>query len=306
MDKILLSKLSIGPIRQIERYGQGVINKVYKVTSSRGAFTLRVYRRKKPKDFAFEVALLNHLKRLPIPRLLKLGGKYYTKVGKEYAIMYSYMPGRSLKNFTNRQFQAVGEFIGKFHNQGKNFRWNKHREKLYYFTPKKIDAFESAVLRSEVAYINRFKEVALALRQNLLSAKLPSGPIHVDIKPANVLFSQGHLSGVLDFDNAYIGPYVLDLAKSMVWLAISNRKFDLSRAIAVYKGYSRKRKLLPPEYAILYQAVKYAFLSHLFVDFYKKAIGEISQNYFNFMAIDFYQAYKSFRMSKEDFYSWLY
>ena len=136
---------------------------------------------------------------------------------------------------------------------------------------------------------------------------LPHGPIHADVKPENVLFRRGKLSGVIDFDNAYRGPLLLDLAKSMVWFGLDRNHFSVKNARDIYRGYVSSQKLTMLEYKELYRMLKFAFASHLYVDFYMKAIGKIPASYFNFLMNDFYGAYEHFSSTcdEKEFYSFL-
>jgi len=114
-------------------------------------------------------------------------------------------------------------------------------------------------------------------------------------------------SGVIDFDNAYRGPLLLDLAKSMVWFGLDRNHFSVKNARDIYRGYVSSQKLTMLEYKELYRMLKFAFASHLYVDFYMKAIGKIPASYFNFLMNDFYGAYKHFSSTcdEKEFYSFL-
>ena len=49
--------------------------------------------------------------------------------------------------------------------------------------------------------------------------------------------------------------------------------------------------------------MKFAFASHLYVDFFMKATGKIPDSYFNFLMADFYNSYSDFsHLSEQKFY----
>lgn len=303
MDSYLLEKkLCLGKIKSIKRYKNGQHNQNFKLISDTGKYTLRIYNYKKPSQIKFEVAVLNHIQSLKVPKLVKIHKEYICKLDDNYAIVYHYIQGTSLSSFTKKQLHEVGSFVADFHNKGTNFRWDNQRYKFYDLPKNKINKFEQAIKRANVKYLRYLPKIVFELNENKLSANLPKGPIHVDIKPENVLFYRGSLSGVLDFDNGYIGPLLLDLAKTMIWFGTKNKKFDISFARHIYQGYTKKRKLSNLEYKELYKSIKFAFLSHIFVDYYMRAIKATTQNYFDFIIKDLYASYKTFVMSEEEFY----
>lgn len=298
----LTSLLPVGKIHRVTRYPQGQHNQTFKVEAEKGVFSFRIYTYKKPQSVAFEIALLNTLHGLPVPRPVKLGKGYLARFGEKWCILYRYLPGAHIRSFSPRQLEEVGRFIADFHHQGRRFRWRKPRYRFYYLPDSKIARFAAIARRARVPYLKHLPLIMAELKANRLSKALPSGPIHVDIKPENVLFHHGRLSGVLDFDNAYIGPSLLDLAKAMVWFGTKKRRFDVRAARSIYQGYKKRRRLTPQEYAELYKAVKFAFLSHIFVDYYMRAIRATSKMYFDFIVKELYASYRTFTMAEKEFY----
>lgn len=295
------SAFSLGKLLHVKRYSSGQHNQTFKVITTEGIFSLRVYNYKKPSKISFEIALLNTLHGLPVPQLRKIGNNYYALLGKKCAIVYNYLPGSSLKIFTKRQLEEVGSFIAQLQKRGKTFHWNKKRYKFYHLPDDKIRHFVRIVEKAKLPHRAYLPRIVKELKENRLSNRLPEGPIHVDIKPENTLFYNGRLSGIIDFDNSYIGPSLLDLAKSMVWFGTRNKRFDVASALQVYTGYRKKKRLTRLEHAELYKAVKFAFLSHIFVDYYMRAIKVTSARYFDFIIHNLYAAYKSFTMTEANF-----
>lgn len=315
MDQNVLSKqLGIGKITSIEQYPLGQINKTYKITAVRGMFSLRVYQKTNIDEISFEVALLTFLKglpgssKLPVPQLRKIKRNYITLIEGKYAVLYKYLPGKILKTFSQKQLQEVGKTIAQFHKKARPFHWDKKRHKHYDLPDEKIESYLQEIKQASLPNQDLLPELVDTLKKHMLPSDMPTGPIHVDIKPENVLFEKGALTGILDFDNSYLGPFVLDLAKSMVWFGLPKNKkntWDSKKAIQIYKGYIEERPLSAEEYDLLYSAMHLAFASHIFVDYYKYAKGLLSQDYFTFMVTDFYEAYKSFKLNQEDFYALL-
>ena len=64
------------------------------------------------------------------------------------------------------------------------------------------------------------------------------------------------------------------------------------------------RKLTALEYKELYQAIKFAYASHLFDVFYMASLKRNSLKYFRFLMGDLYASYQSFTTLEQDFYEY--
>jgi homoserine kinase type II len=256
------------------------------------------------RELAFATALLSCLRGLPIPQPLSLDGKNIFSIASHPAIIYRYLPGRTLTKPSLRQIESVGSFLANFHKQTEKFRFPGRKEPLYRFSKSQYQLFIRTVNKSHMPHLDHFRIIAKDVRRYKPHPRLPQGPIHVDVKPENVLFHKGKLSGVIDFDNAYFGPQLLDLAKSMAWFGLERKTFNLNKALAVWRGYTKVRQLTALEYQELYSLLRFAFASHLFVDYYRRAIKMIPPSYFKFLLNDFYGGYRSFvHINKDNFYT---
>ncbi len=289
------------PIQSIKTFPRGAINLSFSVRTARGRYVLRLYRHKSIAQIRFETKLLQYISKLPVPRIVSVRGKKIFFFNKKPAIIYKYIPGIHRKLFSAADREQIGMFLARFHKEGTGFAFSGNRERLYDFSSSRLGLIKKNVKRG-TAYYKRFGNVFSDVKQYRLPKNLPEGPIHVDVKPDNVLFSEKKLSGIIDFDNAYIGPLVLDLAKSMVWFGIERKRFRVSYAKDILRGYERIRPLPLSEKNNIYRAVKFAFASHLFIDFYMNSKGAIPHSYFKFLMRIFYPAYVSFDMAEEAFF----
>ena len=282
----------LAPIKSINTLLGGAINKLFKVSTRFGVYTVRVYLQKKSTEVNFEVELLNKLSDFPVPSPVKVKGNYAHELDGYPVVIYNYIPGNTVTRPNSRQTQEVGNFLAQLHNLGKQFKYSGKREKLYNFT--KARARKYMDIGRNKKYQNRLQEVYQDVLDYQIPDRLPKSVIHVDVKPGNVLFSKGRLSGIIDFDNAYIGPSILDLAKSIVWFASENGKFSTNRAKQIYSGYTGVRALSKQEKNMLYATVRYAYASHLLVDFYMIAQKRIPKQYFSYLMNSFYRSYQDF------------
>lgn len=294
LEEIIKKEWPFGKVLSLARYPYGVINDTFSVITETVRYSLRVYRDHSLSDVEFEVALLDCLSGLPTPRIIPINGSKIWKIDSRYAIIYEYIDGEHLDVFTPDELRAVGKFLASFHIKGEDFVWQGKRFEFYSFPSERISSIMSLCEQKKIGHEDVLVKVAADVEQCRLPIGLPTGPIHVDVKPQNVLFRNGELKGVLDFDNAYIGSYLLDLSKSMVWFGFENGLFNFPSAAMIYEGYASVRPLIQLEHRLLLKALKFAFASHIFADFYMYAIGKTSKEYFNFIVNDFYNAYQSF------------
>ncbi|NOX71387.1 MAG: phosphotransferase [Candidatus Micrarchaeota archaeon] len=295
--------LPVGEIKNISYLNKGFQNTIYLIDASKGFFCLRIYNKNKKAHISYEVSVLGLLKGMKVPEPVSVDGKRIIRFNDKYAILYKYIPGKHLKRVTEKQLMQIGEFLAEFHKRVRNFQWNKYRYKWYEIPDWKIRKYAAYSRKRKVKYIEYLPDVIKGLKANRLDERLPKGPIHVDLSINNVLFHNGELSGVLDFDNSYIGPFILDLGKTIMFFATTKRgRFNLKTALILYKAYTRKRKMTKLEYKELYKAIKYAFLSHIFVDYYMRAIELTTDEYFGFIINELYASYKTITLSEKDFY----
>lgn len=298
----VMTAAHLGAVRRIRRFVIGHRNLTYRVATTKGEYCVRGYLHRSLKEFAFEMALLNTIRRLPVPHLHRIGSQWTFPVGRHFGVIYTYIPGRPLWTLSVSQCKEVGRFLGRFHLHSHGFSWHGQRSKFYDLPDKRIKRIVRLAQKQHVPYTNLLPEIVNELQQWKLNSRLPEGPIHVDVKPENILFEKGHLSGVIDFDNSYIGPLILDLATSMVWCALVRRRFDLKRAEAVYSGYRRERRLTPLEYRELYRTLRFKFVSHVFVDYEGYTYNAVSDEYLSWLVNVLYWAYRHLAISEKQFY----
>ncbi len=293
-------------IKSVKKFEKGAINETYKIATNKNVYVLRLYNRESLNEIDFEVKLLSALKGLPTPELQKFNGKFSDYCLERPAVIYKYIEGEHLKSFTSEQLIQIGEFLGEFHNQTKEFKYDGERTEYYGFDEDKIQLYLDIINKSDVPFQERLNDIVKIVRENNPADDYVKGPIHIDVKPENVLFEDNKLSGVIDFDNAYIGPLILDLAKTMIWFGIKNDRFDIDASNIILEGYNKKNYISGNEIKRIPEIMKFAFASHLLVDYYMMARKKIPVKYFEYLMKDFYKAYQLFILNEEDVKKFIY
>ncbi|HEX7034708.1 MAG TPA: phosphotransferase [Pseudomonadales bacterium] len=187
---------------------------------------------------------------LPVPAVVRTRhGQPFAELGGKRAMLCPRLPGRHVYNPTERQVQAVGRFLARFHRAAlaadlalpaypRGLDWlRRHAEQCRPHLP-----YSAAVLmRDTCAQLGR----ALARKD---VAALPQGAIHADLFRDNVLFNEWGLSGVLDFHHAARGFLIYDVAiAANDWCTGADGALDPERTLALLGAYHRLRPLTRQE-----------------------------------------------------------
>jgi Ser/Thr protein kinase RdoA (MazF antagonist) len=89
---------------------------------------------------------------------------------------------------------------------------------------------------------------------------LPRGLTHQDIKPENILVANGHVFGVIDFDNCYEGALLHDLTTSLIWLCGKNGRLNTTCIRTYVTAYSDERPLTFSEKNAFADAIRWRLL----------------------------------------------
>ena len=110
----------------------------------------------------------------------------------------------------------------------------------------RLDAVERTAPRADiladVARVRELYERFLPLR----NPALPAGIVHGDLFRDNVLWCDGEIAALLDFESAFHGPLVYDLLVTLAAWCYGDA-FDLTRVRAMVEGYASLRPLSAAE-----------------------------------------------------------
>ncbi len=267
---IVLSHYELGLIRQIAVYARGSLRSPkVRIRAERGEFLLK--RRAPGRDDPYRVAFAHsvqlHLmeRGFPVPALvgtrdgnnsmLQLGGRIYE--------MFAYRPGRRYDG-SPRATELAGSALGTMHALLYDFRSSYQAPGGTYHAAAGIDAAISRIPeavaarepQADLGALRRMSESLGAAYRDAASRvetrgfrDWPLRIIHGDWHPGNVLYGDGGVTAVLDFDSARLGPPVCDVANaalqfSMTWPAGADPDqgppgLDLDRIRRLVGGYRR-------------------------------------------------------------------
>ncbi|MBX3111789.1 MAG: phosphotransferase [Fimbriimonadaceae bacterium] len=171
----------------------------------------------------------------PIPNTL---GRTVTDLGGRLVAVLPYVHGwKGERGKVNAE--AAGAWLGCLH-------------RCAVSLPTKALKDEFAVLTPYVASLQS-RGIELEPLRRALESWLdelegqPTGFIHGDYYPSNVILFDGQIAGVIDWDEATVGPLVWELGRAVWEFAgdAENRTFDGQVAHAFLEGYVRERGPMP-------------------------------------------------------------
>lgn len=288
---VALKKRSFnGQISLIERLTNGWTNLTLKLTdeSNDKIYILREYlpgtlREISLENIEFELNFLKYLfeeMKLPVAPMLEPPGLFQIN-NQNYCVLFPFIQGIKYLNTPETpvrqlwQTIEISRFLGRMHS-------NLHTKQLPLHP--KITRRSINFIRIKYELVNScpefetdhpdlYKRIFSIIDQHTKSIPLiedeteqdqfeksfekdlPIGYIHADIHDDNVLFdsNENRLSAVLDFDDMYIGPLILDVAMCLcLWCSVgSTFRFDFAKEFLINYQNERKENLTDKEFELL-------------------------------------------------------
>ena len=242
-----LARYEIGTLLSFAGIAEGVENSNYLLRTDAENYILTLYeKRVNEAELPYFIGLMQHLSaaglQCPVP-ITDKDGDILQQLSGRPAAMVSFLNGTS-KRFPNpKQCFALGQTLAQFHLLSADFEMTRKNG----LGP---DDW-TALLGSIDTPPEGMPENLLASAADKLSAivaqwpeNLPSGAIHADLFPNNVLFVGDELTGVIDFYFACHDLYAYDLAVCLnSWCFDSDGSFNITKSTALIKGYQTGRPL---------------------------------------------------------------
>jgi len=247
-----LTGYDIGHVRSFKGIAEGVENSNYLLHADAGPFILTLYeKRVKESDLPFFIGLMEHLASrgvvCPQPVRAKNGEALGRLCGRAATIV-TFLDGVWLRRPQAIHCGQVGEALARMHEAGTDFTQFQRPNALG------IDGWPPLVAAAEA----RANEVAPGLKDEMTAelerlqaiwpSGLPGGVIHADLFPDNVFFLGDALTGLIDFYFACNDSFAYDLGICLnAWCFELDGQFNVSKGMAMIRGYERQRPLTAAE-----------------------------------------------------------
>lgn len=249
----LIAQYDVGGLVSAKGIAEGISNSNWLIETTRARYILTMYERRfELADLPFFLGLMDHLsaKGCPVPRTIhdRAGANFRMLDGKAVALI-EFLPGVSVDNPTTAQARSVGEALAQNHAAVADFAqnrandlgrdsWKRAVENLSDEALAQIDPSLSALLHEELDYL-----------ASKWDDRLPSGVVHCDLFPDNVLMLDAKVSGLIDFYFAATDLFAYDLAVThAAWsFSADGESYRAPVGQALAEGYGAVRQLSDDE-----------------------------------------------------------
>ena len=263
-------------ILEIKNIDNGILNSNLYIKTKNKKYILRIYEANRIVDEEKqELILLDKIAGfIPVSKAIKNIDNEYISIftNKKFAL-FEYINGNSITKIDTHIVREIAMYLGKLHSFSKEISFEEYNRK----TRIDFNFYYNEIKKSEINF--RFKNELLNLANEINDfdfSTLPSGIIHGDIFPDNVLLDEyNNIKVIFDFNESYYAPFIFDIAIVInFWIKINDFDFftenNLIRDFLNY--YSKYRKITKEELKSLDIACKKIALTFIFLRIYKKKI----------------------------------
>lgn len=263
-------------ILKIKNIDNGILNSNFYIETKNKKYILRIYEANRIVDEEKqELILLDKIAGfIPVSKAIKNIDNEYISIftNKKFAL-FEYINGNSITKIDTHIVREIAMYLGKLHSFSKEISFEEYNRK----TRIDFNFYYNEIKKSEINF--RFKNELLNLANEINDfdfSTLPSGVIHGDIFPDNVLLDEyNNIKVIFDFNESYYAPFIFDIAIVInFWIKINDFDFftenNLIRDFLNY--YSKYRKITKEELKSLDIACKKIALTFIFLRIYKKKI----------------------------------
>ena len=268
-------------ILEIKNIDNGILNSNFYIKTKNKKYILRIYEANRTIDEEKqELILLDRIVDfIPVSIAIKnIDNEYISIFNNKKFALFEYIDGNSITKIDTHIIREIAIYLGKLHSFTKDISFEKYNRK----TRIDLDFYYNEIKKSENDF--KFKNELLNSADKINGfdfSILPSGVIHGDIFPDNVLLDDyNNIKVIFDFNESYYAPFIFDIAIVInFWIKINDFDFftenNLIRDFLNY--YSKYRKITKEELKSLDIACKKIALTFIFLRIYKEKIDNSYQ-----------------------------
>ncbi|WOI53749.1 homoserine kinase [Parvularcula sp. LCG005] len=248
-----LARYDLPPATVFKGIAEGVENSNYLVEAGGERFILTLYeKRVNADDLPYFLGLMDHVVEKGVPAASpvhdRTGERLQTLCGRPAALI-TFLEGTSPDSPSLSQARVAGSALASLHAATADFAGARPNALGPRGWADMVDKSGPRLDEIEAGLHDEMHEAAASLIAEW-PTDLPSGTIHADLFPDNVLFRGDEIAGMIDFYFACTDIYAYDLAISMnAWTPEGTT--ETARAHAFRQGYESVRPLSGKEQAAL-------------------------------------------------------
>lgn len=243
----------------------GISNSNYKVELTNQVVLLKISNDKNQKQLRDEQNILLYLHEQNFPYSLRpfstLSGNLVYEFGKYFGVIFPFVegipPGPS--DFTCRE---VGMALAELHSikhDDEKLKKLRHHEEVGFGANEILNYTKSSKCPTD--YKEAFDLFFPDQLKAFIEAPFKKGIIHGDLYYDNTLFNNNHLSSVLDFEQAGVGEYILDIGISISGTCLEKGRVITPLVESYLSGYESVRPLSTEEKKHIHDAIILGLLS---------------------------------------------
>lgn len=263
-------------ILEIKNIDNGILNSNFYIKTKNKKYILRIYEANRTIDEEKqELILLDRIVDfIPVSTAIKnIDNEYISIFNNKKFALFEYIDGNSITKIDTHIIREIAIYLGKLHSFTKDISFEKYNRK----TRIDLDFYYNEIKKSEIDF--KFKNELLNSADKINGfdfSILPSGVIHGDIFPDNVLLDDyNNIKVIFDFNESYYAPFIFDIAIVInFWIKINDFDFFTENNLIrdFFNYYSKYRKITKEELKSLNIACKKIALTFIFLRIYKEKI----------------------------------
>lgn len=244
-----LQRFELGRLIDYSGIAGGTENSNFFVATAQGEYVLTLVERDPVAELPFFIQLLDRLQQadLPVPYALRdRSGIALHRLNDRPALLQPRLPGRHIETPDASHCQAVGLMLARLHDATAISGLLRPSDRGLEWMATQARALLERSKPSVRALLQPLLPILEQLRQH--RPALPEAILHGDLFRDNVLFDGHHLTGIIDFYNAFSGWTLYDVAICVNdWCLADEGGLDERRTEALLAGYASQRRFTPLE-----------------------------------------------------------
>jgi homoserine kinase type II len=241
----------LGDVVSLTGVAEGVENTNFRLETTTGVYALTLFeKRVDPDALPFYLGMMEHLAArgapAPAPQRMR-SGEVIGVLNARAAAIVQWLPGAWLRTPGLSDQRTAGRMLAEMHRAIRDFPMTRPNALGPSSWRELIDVCAFRAKGDDAVFLSQIE----AEYAELLAAwprTLPSGVVHADYFPDNVLFSDGKITGVIDYYFACTDFFAYDLAIALnAWGFKPDGSPDAAALSAFLAGYESVRPLSPEE-----------------------------------------------------------
>ncbi|MGW8195115.1 MAG: homoserine kinase [Desulforhopalus sp.] len=256
----ILAEYDVGPLLRYELLSGGKANSSVVVSTATGQFVLSVCDEKSAGETDSLTSILQYLAdhNFPTTRIVQtVSGNSWMLLGNKPVYLKKHIPGSVENDLSESTAYQVGGVLARLHGLPLCPRLPR---KFAYGVETFAEILDANITDEYIGWLRQKRDAI----EKGCPANLPRGFIHGDLFLDNILFSNGRLVAVLDFEEACTSFLLFDLGMCAAGCCTVDGRFSLDLAAALIRGYQSIRQLQSFEKQLFQLHIEYGAVATSF------------------------------------------